>query len=53
MPGNIELSGLEISLVNIMSRELVLEIQNAVLKSENQELKAQVAKLKKALSNLM
>lgn len=25
MPGNIELSGLEVSLVNIMSRELVLK----------------------------
>ena len=30
-----------------------LEIRNAVLKSENQELKTQIAKLKKALSNLM
>ena len=30
MPGNIELSGLEVSLVNVMSRELVLRQQNAL-----------------------
>ncbi len=30
-----------------------LEIRNAVLKEENQALKAQIAKLKKALSNLL
>ncbi len=34
MPGNIELSGLEVSLVNVMSRELVLRFYIELVRAE-------------------